>query len=201
MTSSSEFGPLLANQGGDGGANVSPAARLDADPSRRWWVLRRFIKTVTTIHINCDMETAFRGASSTEGLPGIFPGKSIIPGVISARIQGGGQQEVGAVRICVTSDGNEVEEKYIQWDVPTAYAYEMLKLKAPLSLMMLRAIGTWQFAPEGAGTRITWSYFGEWTYIFVYPLTLLLVKVFLRGAMDDCLARLKASIEGKPKAQ
>ena len=61
---------------------------------------------------------------------------------------GRGVQEVGAVRICLTSDGNDVEEKYIQWNVPSAYAYEMTSLKAPLSLRVGKAPGAWQCARE-----------------------------------------------------
>jgi hypothetical protein len=171
------------------------ATELDARDQERCCCMSQYVRTVATTYIECDLATAFRGASSTEGLPAIFPGKGPIPGVVSAWIQGGGRQEVGAVRVCATNDGNQVEERYIEWSPPNAYAYEMTKLKAPLSLMLRKATGTWQFTPEGNGTRVVWWYYGEWTNLAMYPFTALIVKVFLRGAMEDCLARLKASIE------
>jgi hypothetical protein len=153
------------------------------------------IDTVVTTLISCDATTAFDGASSTEGLPAIFPGKGPIPGVVSAAVVGGGPIAVGAVRRVKTNDGNELDETYIQFDRPTGYAYEMSKFKLPLSLLMTRATGTWRFSPEGAGTRIVWTYSCETASIFTAPVTSLIVKVFMKAAMNLCLERLKAGIE------
>ena len=153
------------------------------------------LDTVVTTLIACDLTTAFDGASGTEGLPAIFPGKGPIPGVVSAFVVGGGPIAVGAVRRVKTNDGNELDESYIQFDRPTGYAYEMTKMKRPLSLMMTKATGTWRFSPEGAGTRIVWTYSCELASIFTAPLTALVVKVFMKGAMNLCLEKLKAGIE------
>ena len=61
---------------------------------------------------------------------------------------------------------------------------------------MRKATGTWRFSAEGNGTRIVWTYACELRTPIVAPLTALVVKVFLKGAMNDCLQRLKAGIEG-----
>jgi len=153
------------------------------------------IDTVVTTLIPCDAATAFHGATSTEGLPRIFRGKGPIPGVVSAAVVGGGPIAVGAVRRVKTNDGNELDETYTQFDPPTGYAYEMTKLKRPLSLLMNKATGTWRFSDEGTGTRIVWTYSCEVASIFAAPLTTLLVKVFMKAAMNDCLDQLKAGIE------
>ena len=158
------------------------------------------IDTVVTHWIRCDPATAFAGASSTEGLPTIFPGKGIIPGVESAQMVGGASLGKGAVRRVRTKDGGELDETYIQFDPPTGYAYEMTGLKPPLRLMMKKATGTWRFSLEGEGTRIVWTYACELSTPIVLPLTALVVKVFMKGAMNVCLEKLKESIEGKATA-
>lgn len=155
------------------------------------------IDTAVTIWIRCDPATAFNGASSTDGLPKIFPGKGPIPGVIDAAVVGGGPIATGKVRRVHTTDGAELDETYIQFEPPTAYAYEMTKMKRPLSLLMTKATGSWKFSPEENGTRIHWTYSSELSNPIAAPLTALVIKVFMKGAMNDCLNRLKADIEGK----
>jgi hypothetical protein len=153
------------------------------------------IDTDVTTVIACDAPAAFEGASSTETLARIFPGKGPIPGVISAQVVGGGPIARGAVRRVKTKDGNELDETYIQFDPPTGYAYEMSKFKLPLSLLMRKATGTWRFSPEAGGTRIHWTYSVELPSVLAAPFTALIVKVFMKDAMDLCLSILKSDLE------
>ena len=157
------------------------------------------VETMVTTWINCDPATAFQGASNSEGLPNIFRGKGPIPGVISATVAGGGPIIKGAVRRVKTKDGNELDETYIQFEPPNAYAYEMTGMKAPLSLMMNKATGAWRFSAENAGTRIVWTYSVELPSVLSLPLTALVVKVFMKAAMNDCLLQLKNTVEGAAK--
>lgn len=154
------------------------------------------LDTVVTTWIRCDPARAFAGASSTEELPRIFPGKGPIPGVVSATVEGGKPLAVGVTRKVKTNDGGELDETYIQFDAPTGYAYEMTKLKPPLSLMLKKATGTWRFSTEGEGTRVVWTYSCELLSPLTAPPAALVVKVFMKAAMNDCLMRLKAGIEG-----
>lgn len=153
------------------------------------------IDTDVTTFIACDLPAAFEGASSTETLARIFPGKGPIPGVISAQVVGGGPIGRGAVRRVKTKDGNELDETYIQFDPPTSYAYEMSKFKLPLSLVMRKATGTWRFTPEAGGTRVVWTYSVELPSAFSAPFTALIVKVFMKDAMNLCLSILKSDLE------
>ena len=153
------------------------------------------IDTVVTTHIACDLKTAFKGASSTEDLPRIFPGKGPIPGVVKAEVVGGGPIVAGAVRRVQTNDGAVLDETYTHFNQPTDYGYEMTKMKPPLSLFMRKATGAWVFTSEANGTRIVWTYSCELTNPLVAPIAALIVKVFMRNAMLDCLSHLKAGIE------
>jgi len=155
------------------------------------------VDTAVTAFIACDAPSAFEGASSTETLARIFPGKGPIPGVISAHVVGGGPIARGAVRRVKTKDGNELDETYIQFDPPTGYAYEMSKFKLPLSLMMKKATGTWRFSPETGGTRVDWPYSVELPSPLAAPLTALIVKVFMKDAMNLCLSILKSDLENR----
>jgi hypothetical protein len=158
------------------------------------------IDTDVTTFIACDAPAAFEGASSTETLARIFPGKGPIPGVISAQVVGGGPITRGAVRRVKTKDGNELDETYIQFDRPTGYAYEMSKFKLPLSLLMRKATGTWRFSPEAGGTRVDWTYSVELPSPLAAPVTALIVKVFMKDAMNLCLSILKSDLEKRSTA-
>ena len=155
------------------------------------------IDTVVTTWIGCDPATTFEGASNTEDLPKIFPGKGPIPGVVSAQVLGGGPLQQGATRRVKTKDGNELDETYIQFNRPNDYGYEMTKLKPPLSLLVTKATGVWKFTPEKDGTRIVWTYSCDLTTFLVAPVAALLVKVFIKGAMQDCLTQVKTGIDSK----
>lgn len=187
----------------DGGATVGESPRLSLERSERRRALGLYPWLTTQVNVwipACSLERAFDGASSTTGLPSIFPGKGPIPGVRAAWVaktpsNPSGVQCVGATRICALLDKSEVSETYIQWSRPSAYAYEMTELKAPLSWMLKKATGTWEFTGVDGGVHIVWTYFGEWTNHLLWPLSKLLVSVFLRGAMNDCLERLNEQIQ------
>jgi hypothetical protein len=153
------------------------------------------VDTDVTTWIGCDLPAAFEGASSTETLARIFPGKGPIPGVVSAQVVGGGPIGRGAVRRVKTNDGNELDETYIEFDRPTHYAYEMSKFKMPLSLLMKKATGVWRFSPEAGGTRVVWTYSVELPSVLSAPATMLIVKVFMKAAMNSCLSNLKSLLE------
>src|SRR5689334_19735039 len=156
--------------------------------------------TDVTTFIACDASAAFAGASSTETLPRIFPGKGPIPGAVTAEVVGGGPIGRGAVRRVKTTDGNELDETYIQFDPPTGYAYEMSKFKLPLSLLMKKATGTWRFSPEAGGTRVDWTYSVELPSVLAAPVTALIVKVFMKDAMNLYLSILKSDLERRSPA-
>lgn len=132
----------------DASVGASPRLALERSDRRRACGLFPWLTTEATVWIpSCSLSRAFDGASSTAGLPAIFPGKGPIPGVRAAWVaktesNPEGVQKVGATRICALMDKSEVSETYIQWDRPYAYAYEMTKLKAPLSWLLTKATGT-----------------------------------------------------------
>ena len=64
---------------------------------------------------------------------------------------------------------------------------------------MTVADGRWEYSGEGARTHITWTYTCALTTPVIAPLAALLVKVFMKSAMADCLVRLKTHCEAAPR--
>lgn len=156
--------------------------------------------TVTSV-VRGTPKDCFATASSTKTLAQIFPGTLIIPGVVSAEMADGAPQSVGATRLVKTNDGNVVAETYTQWEPSSAYAYEMSKLKAPLSWILVKATGAWTFADNANGTTtVTWTYTGDPTGGCGRMLAGWLIRGPLRKAMIICASRVKDLVEAAAQA-
>ncbi len=65
---------------------------------------------------------------------------------------------VGQTRTIKMSDGGNMLETLTSIDPPNQFGYTIGNVKGVLKLLMVAASGTWAFAPEGKGTRVTWSW-------------------------------------------
>jgi len=157
------------------------------------------IQTQVSIDIARPREEVFAFAAVTENLPQIFPGKGPIPGIVSARISGGGEVKAGTVRHVQMSDGAELDETFTEFQRPAGYAYRMTRLRPPMSYLVTVADGRWEYSGDGPSTHITWTYTCALTTPLIAPLAALLVKVFMKSAMADCLSRLKTHCEAAPR--
>lgn len=158
------------------------------------------IQTEVSIDIARGRDQVFAFAAVTENLPKIFPGKGPIPGILSAEVVGGGEVKAGTVRHVRMSDGAELDETFTEFERPSGYAYQMTRLRPPLSYLVKGAGGRWVYSGDAASTHITWTYTCALTTPLIAPLAALIVKVFMKSAMADCLARLKAHCEAAPAA-
>ena len=65
---------------------------------------------------------------------------------------------VGQTRTIKMSDGGNMLETLTVIDQPNKFGYDISNVKGVLTLLVVAASGTWAFAPDGDGTRITWSW-------------------------------------------
>lgn len=65
---------------------------------------------------------------------------------------------VGQTRTIKMSDGGNMLETLTVIDRPNQFGYEISNVKGVLKLLVVAASGTWAFAADGDGTRITWSW-------------------------------------------
>lgn len=83
--------------------------------------------------------------------------------VIAPIVEVTGQQgewgtSVGQTRTIKMSDGGNMLETLTVIDEPNHFGYTISNVKGMLKLLVSSAEGLWAFAPDGDGTRITWSW-------------------------------------------
>ncbi len=81
-----------------------------------------------------------------------------IPPVVGVRDQVGEWERPGQSRTIVLADRGTMREEITLAEPPGAYGYEISHVTGPLKPLVASARGSWTFAPDGAGTRITWRW-------------------------------------------
>lgn len=154
------------------------------------------IKTQVSVDIARGREEVFAQATAPGTLPRIFRGKGPIPGVKAVELVGGGDViKAGSVRHLQMTDGSVLDENFVEFERPSAFAYQMTGLRPPLSLLVSAAGGRWVYTGDDKSTRITWTYTCVPRNLLIAPVTALLIKVFMNAAMGACLQQLKAQCE------
>jgi hypothetical protein len=90
----------------------------------------------------------------------LFPHRAgIIPPVKEVNGQTGPWATVGQTRSVVTADGNSNTETLVTYDrAGGRYQYRLSDLTGPLKTLVASVDGQFTYVPEGAGTRVTWSW-------------------------------------------
>jgi len=104
----------------------------------------------------------------------------LVPGVVrSEPLPGSAESGVGSRRRLTLTDGSSMDEEVLAFERPVEHSYRWLKPPPmPIALIVRSAAGSWRFTPEGAGTRIHWSYRFELSSPLVLPFALPLVAAF-----------------------
>jgi hypothetical protein len=130
------------------------------------------------------LEAAYDGTIGVP-LPDIFGHRHLaIPPVVRIEDQEGAWgRELGQTRTIRTSDGGALHETLRVLDRPHRFGYRIDEIRGPMRPLVRHLDGAWTFGPDGAGTRITWS----WELTPTSPLTAPLVR--LVGRMWQTYAR------------
>ena len=81
-----------------------------------------------------------------------------IPAVARCEGQAGACAAVGQTRTVVLADGTSNVENLVALDRPHEYRYRLSDFTGPMKLLVAGVDGRFSFAPEGSGTRVTWSW-------------------------------------------
>ncbi|WP_018157092.1 SRPBCC family protein [Demetria terragena] len=65
---------------------------------------------------------------------------------------------VGDTRTVELADGSTNTETLVGLDTPRVYNYELSNFNGPLNLLASTVEGSFTFAEEGTGTRVTWTW-------------------------------------------
>ena len=93
-------------------------------------------------------------------LPAIFSHRhlAIAPIVETIGQEGEWGAAVGQTRTIRLKDNTRMLETLTVIERPQRFGYTISEVKGMMKPLVSAAAGTWAFAPEGAGTRITWSW-------------------------------------------
>jgi hypothetical protein len=82
----------------------------------------------------------------------------LIPAVRECQGQEGAWGTVGQTRTIVLADGSTNLETLVAADRPGNYRYQISEISGPLNALVAGIDGQFSIAPEGTGSRVTWSW-------------------------------------------
>jgi Polyketide cyclase / dehydrase and lipid transport len=101
---------------------------------------------------------------------------------------------VGATRSVHNADGTVLEETIIAHDPPVSHAYTLSGFSPPSSWLVTRGEANWIITGHEFGARVSWDYEFEVTRRWLWPVSALLVKLFMIPAMHRCLKNMERAL-------
>lgn len=138
-----------------------------------------------------------------------FRGFGPIPAIDCVRPLSQPALAAGARREVVLVDGSTLLEEIVEFERPLRHRYRIERFGPPLSHLLRTGEGSWTFADEAGGARVSWSYQYELASLWMLPVAALFVKVLMHGAMHHAVERIgqwgtatakAASLAGNPAA-
>ena len=151
-----------------------------------------YVATKVSRAFACPRERLYDLAVDNRVLARVFTGCGPIPAITSACLEEAETLAEGVLRRVEMSDGSTLKERIVGLRRPELHAYHVLSgFKPPFAWMLVRGESEWRFGEAGPGrSRIDWRYrFLLKSFLFA-GVGLPVVKVFMRGAMQRCLANL-----------
>jgi hypothetical protein len=91
-------------------------------------------------------------------LPRIFPGKSLIPGIVDTSVKDGWNKS-GLSRTVYFKDGTTSQETLLTYNGPISFSYKNEQFTSKmLGALMTRLEGEWTFTDLNNATKIVWVY-------------------------------------------
>ena len=82
----------------------------------------------------------------------------LLPPIKQVRGQDGVWGRAGQSRTVVTTDGGTMRELLTEVDAPDSFSYRLSNITGPMRPLVECIDGSWEFAPRGTGTMITWRW-------------------------------------------
>ena len=122
----------------------------------------------------------------------LFRGCGPVPAI--RRIEALDAPAVGARRALENSDGSRLQERITVYDPPRRHAYTLSGLRPPLAWLVRAGEADWHFSAVPEGTRVQWQYTFQVAHAAVRPLAWLLLRGFMRPAMQRYLAAMARAL-------
>ena len=123
-------------------------------------------------------------------LPDLFSrGYLALPAIRGVQGQTGPEwgTESGHTRTIVLADGGTLQETIVAVDPPHSFRYGISRITGPMRPLVSGVEGSWHFASDGPGTRITWAWKLEpraWVLTPVVAVVGLMWHGYARRALD-----------------
>ena len=142
-------------------------------------------------------EAVFALSLDPERFPATFVGFGPVPPL--RRIQLHAPPAVGSTRDVEGADGAFMLERITALDPPRHHAYVLSRLKAPLVWLAREGHADWRITPRGNGCHVVWTYRFALTSPLAWPLAFPILRVFMQGAMQRCLAAMARELVQRPE--
>jgi Polyketide cyclase / dehydrase and lipid transport len=143
----------------------------------------------------------FDFVAAEDVLPKVLTGYGPLPAVLRTSGHTGAWDVAGSARLIHLADGSTVREQVTHYSRGSHFAYRVWEFGNPLlKRLATGARGEWTFTPEGAGTRVVWTYtFTATNGLAALPLSAI-TRLFWRGYMEVCLANTRRWMAQAPPA-
>jgi len=124
--------------------------------------------------------------------PSFFPGYLLIPAVkeIELLYQ---EPHVGGKRLVYNADGTTLEEEILLFAPYEKHSYSLYGFVFPFSWLVSLGKGTWTYEKSAEQTLVTWEYQFTIRSLLLTPLTYMLLHLFMKKAMAQCLRNMATS--------
>lgn len=142
--------------------------------------------------IPCPASVAFELSLDPERFPPLFQGYGPIPAISSIEMQS--PLTVSSTRRIHNADGTVLTEQVTGLDPPSRHRYSLTGFRAPFSWLVRRGEAEWNFTADASKTQVQWNYEFVLTSVLAYPIAVVLLRVFMRRAMQRCLDNMAQSL-------
>jgi hypothetical protein len=143
-------------------------------------------------------QAAFELSLDPQRFPALFRGFGPIPALRAIRLHA--PAAVGSTRDVEDVKGVVMLERITALEPAQRHAYTLSGFTAPLSWLAREAHADWRFTPTAEGTQVAWTYRFELTSPLAWTLAFPILRVFMQGAMQRCLASMaQALTSGAPR--
>lgn len=137
-------------------------------------------------------QAAFDLSLDAERFPPCFVGFGPIPPLRAIRLHA--PPAVGSTRDVEDANGVVMLEQITALESAHRHAYRLTGFQPPLRWLAREGQADWQFESTPDGTRTTWRYRFELTSPLAWPIAAPILKVFMQGAMQRCLAAMSRQL-------
>jgi len=174
---------------------LSGLHKAESDPHATPVPVKGIVKSIASVFVDCERETAFNYISSSEKLHNWMKKSGPIKAVKFVEIIEGPYTKVGAKRKVVFQNGDNIQEELIDRNPYANYAYKVTHFSDFLKKLTNIAYGQLWFDRIDEKTRITWvysySYKNIFARLFLWLFNHMVFKKFMQRGLNNAKGQLE----------